>query len=237
MVCVAVCDDEKYMADTIRQMAEDFFHGKNMEISVCQFSCGEELLACRQRIDILFLDIRMGTMDGLETAGELRRRGFDGYLIFTTVLQEMVFQSFAVQPFDYLVKPIERDCFARTMERLLASMKDGKGANLLVQRGMESRIVAVDEIVYCEVIDRKIYLHLCSAEVVDYYDRIDRLETELGKRFYRCHRSYLINLRYLRSYRKGIACMESGVGENFEIPVSRLKNREFAQVVLQYMKK
>lgn len=236
MVYVAVCDDEKYMADMIRRMAVDFFREKGMEISVCTFSSGEELLAERPKMDILFLDIRMGTMDGLETAGELRRRGFEGYLIFTTVLQEMVFQSFAAGPFDYLVKPIERDCFVRTMERLLASMRGGKGANLLVQRGMESRIVAVGEIVYCEVIDRKIYLHLRSAEVVDYYDRIDRLEAKLDKSFYRCHRSYLINLRYLQGYRPGTACLQGGGGELLEIPVSRLKNRELAKVVLQYMK-
>lgn len=236
MIYVAVCDDEKYMADAIRQMAENFFHSKNREISVCLFSSGEELLASDQKIDILFLDIRMRAMDGLVTAGELRRRGWGGYLIFTTVLQEMVFQSFAVGPFDYLVKPIEADCFATTMERLLAFMDDGKGVNLLVQRGMEGRIVALDKIVYCEVIDRKIYLHLRTGEVVDYYDRIDRLETKLDRRFYRCHRSYLINLQYLRSYQKGIAILESGRGELFEIPISRLKNREFTQVVLEYMK-
>lgn len=101
---------------------------------------------------------------------------------------------------------------------------------------MESRIVALDEIVYCEVIDRKIYLHLRTEEEVDYYDRIDRLETKLDQRFYRCHRSYLINLQYLRSYQKGIAILECGRGEFFDIPISRLKNREFAQVVLEYMK-
>lgn len=236
MIYVAVCDDEEYMADAIRQMAVNFFRSKNREISVCLFSSGEELLASDQKIDILFLDIRMKTMDGLEAAGELRRRGWGGYLIFTTVLREMVFQSFAAGPFDYLVKPIETDCFSRTMERLLASMDGGKGVNLLIQRGMESRIVDLDKIVYCEVIDRKIYLHLRTGEVVDYYDRIDRLETKLDQRFYRCHRSYLINLQYLKSYQKGIAVLESGRGEFFEVPISRLKNREFAQVVLQYMK-
>ncbi len=236
MIFVAVCDDEEYMADAIRQMAVNFFRSKNREISVCLFFSGEELLASDQKIDILFLDIRMKTMDGLEAAGELRRRGWGGYLIFTTVLREMVFRSFAAGPFDYLIKPIDTDCFSRTMERLLASMDGGKGANLLIQRGMESRIVDLDKIVYCEVIDRKLYLHLRTGEVVDYYDRIDRLETKLGQRFYRCHRSYLINLQYLRSYQKGIAVLESGRGEFYEIPISRLKNREFAQVVLEYMK-
>lgn len=79
MICVAVCDDEEYMADIIRQMAVKFFRSKSREISVCLFSSGEELLASDQKMDILFLDIRMKTMDGLEAAGELRRRGWGGY--------------------------------------------------------------------------------------------------------------------------------------------------------------
>ncbi len=271
MISVAVCDDETYMADALRRMAVDFFRDRNREISVFLFSGGEELLDSGREIDILFLDIRMGEVDGLETALELRRRGFGGYLIFTTVLREMVFQSFAAEPFDYLVKPIGAEDFNRTMERLLSSMS-GQGKSLLVQRGSESRIVTLGEIVYCEVMDRKIYLHLRSGETVDYYDRIDRLEEKLDRRFYRCHRSYLINLQYLRSYRKGIAVLESGLGEGFsqtaemrekgklgcsasiadrgntagasggmqerckyEIPISRLKIKEFAEAVLRYL--
>ena len=235
MIYVAVCDDEEYMAEAIRQMTVDFFRSKNRDVSVFLFSSGEELLGSDQKIDILFLDIRMKAMDGLETAGKLRRRGWNGYLVFTTVLREMVFQSFAAGPFDYLVKPIEADSFAGTMNCLLASM-GGRGASLLVQRRMESRIVVLDEIVYCEVIVRKIYLHLRTAEVVDYYDRIDRLEMKLDERFYRCHRSYLINLQYLRSYQNKAAFLDGGMGGIVEIPISKLKSREFAQVVLQYMK-
>ncbi|MCM1375803.1 MAG: response regulator transcription factor [Muribaculum sp.] len=235
VINVAVCDDERYMADAIGKMATDFFRSKNREIAVCLFFSGEELLRCDRKIDILFLDIRMGSMDGLETASELRRRGFDGYLIFTTALREEVFRSFAVSPFDYLVKPIGAQAFASAMERLLADMS-GRGASLLVQRGTESRIVTFEEIVYCEVMDRKIYLHLRSGETVDYYERIERLEAKLDRRFYRCHRSYLVNLQYLRSYQSGRAVLESDGSGRVEVPISRLKNKEFAQAVLQYLK-
>lgn len=235
VINVAVCDDEKYMAEAIGRMAVDFFRSKNREIAVCLFFSGEELLNCDGRIDILFLDIRMKSMDGLETAAKLRSKGFDGYLIFTTALREAVFRSFAASPFDYLVKPIGAEDFANTMERLLAAM-NGRGTSLLVQRGTESRIVTLEEIVYCEVMDRKVYLHLRSGETVDYYERIDRLETKLDRRFYRCHRSYLINLQYLQSYQTGSAVLESGGGGRVEVPISRLKNKEFAQVVLQYLK-
>ena len=67
---------------------------------------GEKLLGSDQDIDILFLDIQMKRLNGIETAREIKRRGYKGFLIFITVLKEMVFQFFETQPFDYLLKPI-----------------------------------------------------------------------------------------------------------------------------------
>ena len=232
MIRIAICDDEKHMSDHIRAMASDFFRKKNREIRLRTFLSGEELLNDEGQIDILFLDIQMKGMDGLETARKLRAGQFRGFLIFITVLKEMVFQSFEVQAYDYLVKPVEEKQFEKTMERLYVSMQNAGEGSLLVQKGYEGRIIREDEIVFCEVIDRKIYLNLASGEVVNYYERIENLETKLGSHFFRCHRSYLINLKHLKGYKNGTACMDNGK----EVPVSRLRSKEFSGVVLQYMK-
>ena len=232
VIRIGICDDEKYMSDKIRAMVSGFFRERNIEILILQFSGGEELLEYDKQIDILFLDIQMKGIDGVETAKKLRRRNFKGFLIFITVLKEMVFQSFEVQPYDYLVKPVEEQYFEKMMERLLASIKNAREENLLVQKGYESRIVPIGDIVFCEIIDRKIYLHLVSSEVVDYYERIENLEKKLNHGFFRCHRSYLIHLKYLKGYKNGTAYMENGR----EIPVSRLRGKEFSNVILHYMK-
>ena len=232
MIHIAICDDEKYMSDHIRAMASDFFRKKNREIQLRTFLSGEELLNYDGQIDILFLDIQMKGMDGLETARKLRADKFRGVLIFITVLKEMVFQSFEVQAYDYLVKPVDEKQFGKTMERLFASMQNNGEDSLLVQKGYEGRIIREEEIVFCEIIDRKIYLNLTSGEVVDYYERIEHLETKLGSHFFRCHRSYLINLKHLKGYKNGTACMDNGK----EVPVARLRSKEFSGVVLQYMK-
>ena len=232
MIRIAICDDENYMSAQIRTLVSAFFRRKNTEISIRQFSCGEELLQYDKQIDILFLDIQMKGIDGMETARKLRGQNFRGFLIFITVLKELVFQSFEVQAYDYLVKPVDERQFEKTMERVFGSMKNTEEANLLIQKGYESRIISLEEIVFCEIIDRKIYLHLISSEVVDYYERIENLEARLNNWFFRCHRSYLINLRHLRSYKNSIAYMDNGG----EIPVSRLRSREFSSVILKYMK-
>ncbi len=231
MISIAICDDEAYMSDEIRKMASAFFRKKNIEAAIVQFACGEDLLKYGKPVDVLFLDIQMKGMDGMKTAKMLRERGFKGVLIFITVLKEMVFSSFEVQAFDYLVKPVGQRQFDQTMERFLLSMQHAGEANLLVKKGYESHIISLDDIVYCEIIDRKVYLHLASAEVVDYYERIEHLENRLDDRFFRCHRSFLINLQYLKSYQNQTAFMENGA----QIPVSRLRGKEFSDVILRYM--
>ncbi len=233
MIHIAICDDEPCMSDALRQMVSAFFCGKNIDTMITQYTSGEQLLRSQKKIDILFLDIQMGGLSGMETAKKLRRRKFKGFLIFITVLREMVFDAFEVQAFDYLVKPIDETRFEHMMGRLLSSLQDAGSAGLLIQKGYESSIIPFEDIVFCEIIDRKVYVHLVSSEIIDFYDRIDHLETKLDDSFLRCHRSFLIHLKYLKSYKNGTAYMENGK----EIPVSRLRSKEFSSVILRYMKR
>ena len=233
MIHIAICDDEPCMSDALRQMVSAFFCGKNIDTMITQYTSGEQLLRSQKKIDILFLDIQMGGVSGMETAKKLRRRKFKGFLIFITVLREMVFDAFEVQAFEYLVKPIDETRFEHMMGRLLSSLQDAGGAGLLIQKGYESSIIPFEDIVFCEIIDRKVYVHLVSSEIIDFYDRIDHLETKLDDSFFRCHRSFLIHLKYLKSYKNGTAYMENGK----EIPVSRLRSKEFSSVILRYMKR
>ena len=81
MIHIAICDDEKHMSDHVKSFVSDFFRKKNREISLRMFSIGEELLNYNGQIDILFLDIQMEDMDGMETARKLRADQYRGFLV------------------------------------------------------------------------------------------------------------------------------------------------------------
>lgn len=233
MIKFAVCDDEPVMAQEIADQLSQYMH-ENQLTSYCvnSFSCGQSLLESGRDFDVIFLDIQMEHLNGMETAKMLRQRENHSLLIFVTVLKECVFDAFEVEAFDYLVKPLDSNHFKRTMDRILKSLRQRETKSIVVQRGTSRAVILLAEIVYCEVQGRKIYIHQSDGNIIDYYDKLDDLEQRIDGRFFRCHRSYLVNLEYVRGCDAGQVMLPQGG----KIPVSRLRERDLTRALLRYMK-
>lgn len=232
MIRFALCDDEPFMLEALGQRLSKYVEEHKLLSRISRFDSGQRLLECDEPFDVVFLDIQMESPDGMETARRLRARGFRGVLIFITVLKESVFDSFEVQAFDYLIKPLDDCRFRRTVERAVKNVEQNAGKSILVQKGNACQIVLFSQIVFCEVIGRKIYLHCQSGEVIDYYNRLDELQQHLDGRFFRCHRSYLVNLDYVREFHSGLV----GLSDGDRVPISRLREQEFTSALLTHMK-
>lgn len=232
MIRFAICDDEPLMLREISDRLANCLEEKQItDYSVSCFSDGSALLESGG-FDLILLDIQMEGPNGMETAEMLRRRGERGLLIFVTVLREWVFDAFAVEAFDYLTKPLDSGRFRRTIDRALRALERRAAKAVVIQRGGSREVIPLAEIVYCEVQGRKVYLHKSDGSVVDYYDRLEELERRVDRRFFRCHRSYLANLDYVRGSRDGQVILPRGQA----IPVSRLRQRELTQALLRHMK-
>ena len=233
MITFAICDDEPLMARELSDHLVDYMKEKSTtNYSVSSFSDGRALLERVGSFDVIFLDIQMEQLDGMETARLLRQRGVHSLLIFVTVLKECVFDSFQVETFDYLLKPLDSARFHQTMDRVLRSLRQRTAEDLVIQRGTGCEIVRFSDIVYCEVLGRKVYLHKNDGTVIDYYDKLEDLERRVDGRFFKCHRSYLVNLDYVRGCRDGQVLLPQGE----RIPASRLRERELTQALLRHMK-
>ena len=233
MIKFAICDDEPLMAQELAGHLADYMKENLITAySLSSFSDGRALLDAIDRFDVIFLDIQMEQPDGMETAKLLRRRGDHSLLVFVTVLKELVFDAFQVEAYDYLLKPLDRARFKQTMERVLRSLDRKTAEDIVIQRGTGCEVVLLSDIVYCEVLGRKIYLHKHDGTVSDYYDKLEDLERRVDGRFFKCHRSFLVNLDYVRGCQDGQVLLAQGE----RIPASRLRERELTQALLRYMK-
>lgn len=207
--------------------------------------------------DILFLDIQMPGKNGMQTARELRRKNVDMILIFVTALSEYVYDAFDVNAFHYLVKPFEDKKLQEVLGKALRQCKKQaesaawqqpaqakRPANtdcveektkaqeqtppraILVKRGGLSTKVLLSDIVYAEVFNRKIILHTINGDI-EYYGKLTVLSEQTGVDFYRTHRAYLVNLKYVEKYNADTVWLEQGT-----VPVSK---KQFAGFVRQYM--
>lgn len=232
MIKFAVCDDEPFMLEELAARLTKYMEEMNLDCQISCFASGIKLIESGGLFDVSFLDIQMDGADGMETARRLRDQGYCGLLIFMTVMKERVFDAFEVQAFDYLVKPLDNRRFLRTMDRAVRTLQQEAEKNMIVQSGTACEVVPFSQIVYCEVFGRKIYLHRHGGETMEYYDRLGNLERRLDRRFFRCHRSYLVNLDYVRGCNRGLVALAEGGN----IPVSRLREQEFLQALLDHMK-
>ena len=233
MITFAICDDEPLMVRELTGHLTSYMEERSLtDYSVSDFPNGCALLESGSRFDVLFLDIQMEQPDGMETARLLRQRGDRSLLVFVTVLKECVFDAFQVEAYDFLLKPLDNVRFHQTMDRALRSLEQRTAGGIVIQRGTGCEVVRLSDIVYCEVLGRKIYLHKSDGVVTDYYDKLEDLEQRVDGRFFKCHRSYLVNLDYVRGCQDGQVLLSQGEC----IPASRLRGRELTQALLRHMK-
>ena len=226
---IAICDDEpaviELIAGKIRTIDKD--------IDIRGYTSGEQLLASGEEIDILFLDIQMDGRNGMETAGQLRENGADTIIIFVTALEEYVFQAFDVGAFHYLVKPFSDDKLLEVLQKAVAQRKEQmadqneeRKAIVISSNGKHIQIIPED-IMYAEVFNRKVVIHTVD-QAVESYGKLKALQEELGEDFYRTHRAYLVNFKYVRKYDASNIYLEQGR--------VLMAKQNYSDFVKQYMK-
>ena len=227
---IAICDDEK----NIRELIGDKVKTQFSEAEIDFYSSGDELLLSDKPMDILFLDIQMSGRNGMETAWELRKKDKRTIIIFVTAAEEYVFQAFDVGAFHYIVKPIDDEKFTEVLCRAVEELADMNlydkphdEKHLLINNGGVHIKVKIDDIIYAEVFNRKVVIHKMD-ETIEYYGKMSDLETLAGDSFFRPHRAYLINFKYVEKYDSTTIYLEKGT--------ALMAKQNYSEFVKKYMK-
>ena len=202
---IAICDDEENIRIYIRKLIQK----QETFCKITEFSSGKELLEFQdetnaEEIDILFLDISMGDEDGMTVAKQLRSQMESNF--------EQVFAQ-TIREYQYLM-----------------AKKKEKPKEVLVRNGNRTRSVSADDIYYIESSNRKVTLYL-RHEKIEYYDKISSLESELKPDFFRIHKGYLVNIKYVERYDRTEVKMRNGDS----LLISKYKYQDFVKRYLEYI--
>jgi len=243
---IAVCDDEENTRIYIKRLIEM----QDVDCRIMEFSSGGELLQFwnqeeRERVDILFLDISMEGTDGMEAAEQIRRWkeekdealwGSLPLLIFVTGYPEYMQKAFSVNAFQYLIKPVNEtdfeDVFAQAVReyRHLEAKRNTEPGEILIRNGNETRNVPVDDIYYIESSNRKIIVFIQDGKI-ECYGKIGELENQLKEGFFRIHKGYLVNMKYVERYTRTEVRMKNGSS----LLISKYKYQDFIRAYLEYI--
>lgn len=204
MLQIAIVDDEMNQIQLIKHVVEKFFREKEIEISVSMFRNGELLLSNPISYDLVFLDIQMGGMDGIETAQRLRVKNKKAVLFYVTSYQNYIQKSMTIHPFAFIVKPFSEEDIRINLEDFLTytnSVKEKKSKEIYQIHTIDDHRfqVNMEEILYFHYLENRVVEIITSKNVYKIKEGIMHVYSTLNPKYFIIpNQSFIINLHHIR---------------------------------------
>lgn len=219
MLCIAICDDSIDARLALRSALERIFEEEKLQARLLEFSSGEGLLGWAGRhpgeLDLVFLDMEMGRLDGMETARKLREDCEGVQLVFVTGYDDHVFDGYTVGALGYLLKPAKQEQLLDVLTRANASLLREEEAFYLCRSGEVTYRIPRKQILYFTS-DRRRVTCVTPEKGYTFYGKLDQVQAQLGDDFVRIHQRYLVRIKAVRQ----VAGSQVFVG-NEVLPISR----------------
>lgn len=231
MFKIAICDDEVSFQKILREQIEAYYGPLGVEIT--EFSSGMDLVNKLKKnpleFQMIFMDIEMPVLNGIEISKRIRKINESTPIIFLTSHAEFAMEGYEVDAFRFLDKPLKT-------EKLVKALEDFESLRLLdskieLQLGEKNVLLNWSEIEYIQSENVYINVYLEDTRYLIRKKLSDIQEQMPKQMFFRSHRSYLINLRFVKFFDGKIIIMKNGN----EIPLSRGKRNEFKRSMMNYL--
>lgn len=196
---IAICDDVEVERFVLRRQLMAYFRTTSGEAQIREFVSGESLLAEIEDgyiwPDLIFLDIYMGELNGIDTARRLRKLGVEAPIIFLTASPDFALESYEVEASGYLLKPADEEQTNALLQRFL---RTDLRRRIAVKCRRQFRYPFIDDILYLESYRHTVTIHMLDGSEIVTVDKLGELEKRIDdQRFLRCHQSYLVNMEHI----------------------------------------
>jgi DNA-binding LytR/AlgR family response regulator len=197
-ITIAIVDDETIFRVLTRNKLEEVTQKIPFSFTIREFPSGEDFLETKESFDIVFMDIAMPELSGIETAERYRKYCPNGILIFLTAFEDYMKEGYKVHAFRYLGKQDSQEDFAEAVRSAMLILQEKQKLRLSLINGGEIYL-ALEDIVYIEAQARSVIVHTRD-DFLPVRGKISELTEMLEKRgFYLTHRAFLVNMQYVRS--------------------------------------
>ena len=226
-----IVEDDARAAETLRSYLQRYGREVGASFSVEALGSAIEFLDGHHVADIVFLDIGLPGISGMEAAEIMRQTDEVTPIIFVTDLAQYAVRGYQVDALDFMVKPVGYDDFALRMGRAMRVLARNSGASVTIPTADGTRIVALRDIVYVEILRHDLYWHVSGqSEPLRVRGSLTAEEERLGESFCRISASHLINMGQVRLVRGSGVVMSNGA----ELTISRSKKKSALEALARF---
>ena len=228
MIRIGICDDSSAFLHQTKFMI-DHWDNRPQDIITELFEDGDALILAHSQkpFDIILLDVVMPLLNGIEAANELREKDKNVKIVFLTSSPEFAVASYTVKASNYLLKPVEPAKLFACLNELIIEIKSV--SKCLTIKGLDAaHRIPLSNIEYVESQSKHIIFYTSDNKTIESTDPLYAYENTLLLKdgFFKCHRSYIVNIHHIDSFSPSEVVMHSGC----RIPISRSHQKNFEDI-------
>jgi two-component system LytT family response regulator len=232
MVNIAICDDQKDIVEGIKGYLAEYIIISKSKCKVDCFFSGEELTRQNLKFDLIFLDVEMDGMNGIETAQLIRKKDKNVSLVYITSHSKYALETFAVHPFDFAVKPIDKNKLFDIINSFMEYRTEKSKKRILVFKVTNGN-VCLDrkDIYFFEYTKSRTVTAHTKRGVIELKGSISEILSVVGSHnFVSPHKSFIINLVFVKEVKGNDVILSNGA----HIPIAQRRKNSFNRDMINY---